>query len=268
MNWGKNSVFSLLFIPTLKRKAVELRAAHLDKDGATRVAFTSLTDETVVLFRGSRVAHIHAADLTNSIFSVETRQLPSDQDIDELYDKLRLGSRGLTSEQDKKVRTMLYDCFGIFSRKGEVGEARIPPIHIKFANSQPVCCKPYRHSASDKQVIRELMDDMLKQGLIAKADGWYASPLCLIWQKGKPRAVVDYRAVNKAVLPNQKGIIPPIQEQLLKVKPGLVLSVFDLTKAFMNFQITETSLSHQTRCTNHSVYRSIWCSARENVSMP
>ena len=150
---------------------------------------------------------------------------------------------------------MLYDCFNVFSRDGEVGEARIPPIHMEFANSQPVRCKPYRHSAADKRVIRELMDDMLKQGLIAKADGWYASPLCLIWQKGKPRAVVDYRAVNKAVLPNQKGTIPPVQEQLLKVKPGSVLSVFDLTKAFMNFRIMEETSQRLAFITSDTVYR-------------
>ena len=99
----------------LKRKAVELRAVHLDEDGVIRVAFTNPTDEIVALSRGSRIAHVRMADATNSIFSIETRQLPSNQDIDELYNKLRLGSRGLTPEQDKKVRTMLHDCFGAFS---------------------------------------------------------------------------------------------------------------------------------------------------------
>ena len=96
---------------------------------------------------------------------------------------------------------------------------------------------------------------MLKQGLIAKADGRYASPLCLIWKKGKPRVVVDYRAVNKAVLPNQKGTISPIQEQLLKVKPGSVLSVFDLTKAFMNFRITEETSQRLAFITSDMVYQ-------------
>ena len=255
VSWGENPVFSLLFIPAVKRKTVELQAACLDEDGTTHIALTNLTDKTVVLSRGSRIAHVRAADSTNSIFSVERRLLPSDSDVSELYDKLRLGKRGLTLAQDRRVRTMLHDCFGAFSRNGEVGEARIPPIHVEFANSQPVRCKPYRHSASDERVIRELMDDMLKQNLIAKADGRYASPLCLIWQKGKPRAVVDYRAINKAVLPNQKGTIPPIQEQLLKVKPGSVFSVFDLTKAFMNFRITEETSQRLAFITSDTVYR-------------
>ena len=100
-------------------------------------------------------------------------------------------------------------------------------------------------------MIHELIDDMLKQDLIAK----YASSLCLIWQKGKPRAVVDYRAVNKVVLPNQKGTIPPIQEWLLKVKPGSVLSVFNLTKAFMNFRITKETSQHLAFIKSDTVYR-------------
>ncbi len=132
VRWGDNPVFSLLFIPAVKRKTVELQAARLDEDGTTHIALTNLTDKTVALSRGSCMAHVQAADSTNSIFSVERRPLPSDSDVSKLYDKLRLGERGLTPAQDRRVCTMLHDCFG------EVGEARIPPIHVEFANSQPV----------------------------------------------------------------------------------------------------------------------------------
>ena len=200
----------------------------LAEGAVTRAALTNLSNETVVLCRGSRVAHLRVADSTSAIFSVETRNSPSDQDIEDLYNKLLIGQKGLSSVQDQSVREMLRKCYHAFSRHGEIGEARIPPIHIEFANSQPVRCKPYRHSEADNKVIRELVDEMIHQGLVAKVDDRFASPLCLIWQKGKPRAVIDYRAVNRAVRPNQKGTILPIQTQLKKVRPNSTILCLSL----------------------------------------
>ncbi len=255
VSWSGNCIFSLMFIPALKRADVELQSAHLDDNGAACAVLTNLTGETVILPRGLRVAHLRAVDSTNAVFSVETQFSPSDQDIDELYVKLNISSKQLSPAQNQRVRAMLRKCYHAFSRNGEVGKAKIPPIHIEFANSQPVRCKPYRHSEADNKVIRELIDDMLQQGLVAKADGKYASPLCLIWQKSKPRAVIDYRAVNRAVLPNQKGTIPPIQEQLRKVRPNSIMSIFDLTKAFMNFRITTETSQRLAFITSDSVYR-------------
>ena len=235
----KQCFFSLMFIPAFKHCQAEIKAAVTTDDGSVRATFFNGMEEPVVLPRGSRVAHVRLADATNSIFSVETETPPSSNDIQVLYDKLNIDKKGLSAAQDKRVRIMLSQCYYAFSHKGEVGKAKISPIHIQFANSHPIRCKPYRHTEADNKVIRQLIDDMLAQGLVAKADGRFASPLCLIWQKNKPRAVVDYRAVNRQILPNQKGTIPPLQEQLKKVKPNSIMSIFDLTKAFMNFRITE-----------------------------
>ena len=41
VSWKENSVFSLLFIPAVKRKEVELQAAYLDSDGVTRAILTN-----------------------------------------------------------------------------------------------------------------------------------------------------------------------------------------------------------------------------------
>ena len=91
VSWGESPVFSLLFIPAIKCKMVELQAAHLDEDGTTHIVLTNLIDKTVVLSRGSHIAHVQVADSTNSIFSMERQLLPSDADVSELYYKLQLG---------------------------------------------------------------------------------------------------------------------------------------------------------------------------------
>ena len=254
--WREDPIFSLLFIPAMKHAHIELDAASLLPNKAVQVTLTNSNRHAKILAKGSRVAHVRAADSSNSIFSIETRLPPSDEEVETLYAKLNIAEKELTSDQQNRVREMLRKCYHAFSHNGEVGEAKIPPIHIKFANDAPVRCKPYRHSESDKKVIREHLDAMVKQGLAVEADGTFSSPLCLIWQKGKSRCVVDYRAVNKTLIPSTKGVIPSIQSQLQKVRPNSIMSIFDLKMAFMNFKIDLSSSSRLAFITEDRILRS------------
>src|SRR5690606_31420621 len=80
--------------------------------------------------------------------------------------------------------------------------------------SQPLRQRSYRYSASERDVIREHVSDMLEKGAIQPSTSPWASPVVLVLKKdGTWRFCIDYRKLN-AITKRDVYPLPRIDDAL------------------------------------------------------
>jgi len=134
---------------------------------------------------------------TESVDQPSTDQPGSDKEI-----------VGLTLKQTTELNDVLKECEGGFE------ETKHLPPNREIDHKIPINVRPYRYPHLLKTKIEKQVEEMLKAGIIRPSNNPYSSLVILVKEKdGSWRFCVDYRALNKATIPN-KFPIPVIKELL------------------------------------------------------
>lgn len=98
--------------------------------------------------------------------------------------------------------------------------------------ANPINIRPYLYPAFQKTVIEELVEGMLKLGIVQTSESPFASPVVLIKKKdGGWRLCLDYRAVNKLTIKN-KYPIPLIEDMFDELGGARLFSKLDLREGY------------------------------------
>jgi hypothetical protein len=94
---------------------------------------------------------------------------------------------------------------------------------------------PYRLSRRDLTAMDSILDPLTQAGRIEKVPlggrSAAASPAFIVWNKGKPRVVVDLRRINLKLFPDAYPL--PRQDDVLQAMGGgVIFSSLDITKGF------------------------------------
>lgn len=122
-----------------------------------------------------------------------------------------------------------------------------PSVHvmqIRLTSDTPFHCPPRRLSVREKIVVQQMVDDLLKDGIIQHSDSPYASPIVLTKKKsGEDRMCIDYRGLNKLTIRDNYPL--PLIEDCLEYLDGKQwFTVLDLKSGFHQVQMSPESVKY------------------------
>ncbi|GFS82677.1 retrovirus-related Pol polyprotein from transposon 17.6 [Nephila pilipes] len=130
------------------------------------------------------------ADEFNHLTSIQQLELK-----DHLYQLREDEGTHLTAIQKKKLNELLFRCKNSFCLGREA--APFTEHYIDTQNHTPVSVPPYRVSPARKEIMKNEIDRLVKEGIIKPCESPYAAPVALIIKTNSTIPFcVDYRKLN------------------------------------------------------------------------
>ncbi|CAI6350091.1 unnamed protein product [Macrosiphum euphorbiae] len=133
-----------------------------------------------------------------------------------------------SQEEVNDLVTLLnkYRCCFAFNL-GELGCTTVIQMDI-VDDGQPVVCKPYRASASERDTISRIVREWKDAGIVKETSSPYASPVLLVSKKdGDARLVVDYRKLNSQTV-RKVFPTPNLDEHLERLQGAKMFTTLDI----------------------------------------
>ncbi|CAH2207715.1 jg2951, partial [Pararge aegeria aegeria] len=143
------------------------------------------------------------------------------------------------TEELASLLNQYRDCFA-FQVK-ELGCVAGVEMNINLKDFTPVVYRPYRLSYSEREVVRDMVNDLKESGIIRDSKSEYASPILLVKKKtGDYRLCVDFRNLNKKTI-KEHYPLPRIDDQLDNLSGYKYYTTLDLASGYYQIPMSETS---------------------------
>jgi len=135
-----------------------------------------------------------------------------------------------------------------------LGTAKCTPYEIELCDATPVRSPPYRCAPPKLKVFKQMVTELLAQGVLRPSKSPYASPAFLVPKNsGGMRLVVDYRKVNSKIIFDSYPL-PTTDQALEQFHGAVVFSVLDLNSAYFQIPLSPRSRRITAFCTPFGLF--------------
>lgn len=173
---------------------IVLQGLYLLEDGRGHIIVIGLADDGIKFGRGRLMSRAYRIP-ENDQFVMKHTDVASVNQIGHCLDqsslttenkvKITLDMINVDNNVEEKYKIRLQnllnkyrDCFALSTE--ELGVTSISEMHIKLTDDTPVCYKPYRLPFTERKVVRDMVDVLLKNNIIQDSNSPYASPIVLV----------------------------------------------------------------------------------------
>ena len=144
--------------------------------------------------------------------------------------------------QRQKLEELLAQNGDLFAKSDcDLGTTDLVKVKIDTGDHPPIKQNPYRLPFSQRKVVEEQIDEMLKAGIIEPSRSPWASPIVMVKKKdGTQRFCVDLRKVNK-VAKSYSHPLPRIDDLLASLGGSQYFTCLDLKSGYWQIAMDEES---------------------------
>ena len=239
----------VLVEPCLSLPGVEVvRCIATVSDSAVPLLIRNVTAENVTIPK-----HCPVADLEVSFEELSPESASEPKRTSEIESNVDLSNTDLTDSQRSALFAVLKKHSSMFD--GHVGHTSLVTHQIDTGDHPPIRQAPRRIPPHLKEQVREQLDQLVKDGILEKSDGSWASPICLVKKKsGEIRICADMRKLNASTrLPAFP--IPRIDDTLDALSGSSLYCVLDMNAAYHQISIDPADRDKATITTPLGNYR-------------
>ena len=175
---------------------------------------------------------------------------------DSIHNELtQLQWEGLTPTEQSAARSLLMKYADTFSAgDGDVGCTQLVQHEIPLLNSDPVRQRHRRIPPSQFALVKEHVQELVRQGIVRHSTSPYASPIVIVQKKsGEIRLCVDYRELN-ARTRRDAYPLPRIDETLDALSGARWFSTLDLASGYNQVPMAEGDKEKTAFCTPFGLF--------------
>lgn len=148
----------------------------------------------------------------------------------------------VSETQRQKIQKMLDRNADLFAKNDcDLGRTDLVRAKIDTGDHPPIKQQPYRLPFSQRKLVQEHVENMLKAGVIEPSQSPWASPIVIVDKKdGQKRFCVDLRALNKVIKKNSY-LLPRIDDILASLDGSQYFTCLDLRSGYWQIAMDEDS---------------------------
>ena len=166
------------------------------------------------------------------ISSVSESLEPSETE-EEIPESKKADLSHVSASQRQKLEELLDRNNDLFAKNDcDLGRTHLVEAKIDTGDHPPIKQRPYRLPFSQRELVLEHIDKMLKAGIISPSQSPWASPIVIVDKKdGSKRFCVDLRALNRITKKNSHPL-PRIDDILASLEGSKYFTCLDLRSGY------------------------------------
>ena len=179
---------------------------------------------------------------SDSCISSVSEQTEKSSEPEDIPESQKANLSHVSEAQRQKLQELLDKNNDLFAKNDcDLGRTHLVKAKIDTGDHPPIKQAPYRLPFSQRQMVQEHIDAMLKAGVISPSQSPWASPIVIVDKKdGSKRFCVDLRALNRITKKNSYPL-PRIDDILASLDGSKYFTSLDLKSGYWQIAMDEES---------------------------